>query len=125
MPVAALSAVALGSPWGCARPPGGFDSPEPASRLDAIAKAAQTRDQQAIPRLIELLESDDPVVRMASIRTLELLTGQTLGYDYAASPSLRRDAVDQWVRWYKERQPGTPDAHAGSRTADKRWAGTP
>jgi hypothetical protein len=97
---------------GCASPPGGFDSPDPATKLPAITKAALDHDLTAIPHLIESLQSDDPVVRMASIRTLQDLTGQTLGYDYADPPWVREDHVREWVEWYKRQglsqpEPGT------------------
>lgn len=114
-----MAAGGLGLGSGCARAPKGFDSPEPAARLDAITRAAERRDRASIPDLITLLGSDDPVVRLASIRTLELLTGQTLGYDYAASPAERKDMVDDWVRWYRENHPGRPDPQPGPGTADR------
>ena len=90
---------------GYAQPPGGFDSPEPGARLYAVAAAARTGDREAIPSLVALLESDDPAVRMLSIRTLERLTGQTLDYDHAAPEWKRRDAVGRWIDWYRS-QPG-------------------
>jgi hypothetical protein len=93
----------------CARPPVGFDSPEPASRLYAITDAARTMDRSAIPSLIALLDSDDPAVRMFSFRTLEKLTGQTLGYDHAAPEWEREPAVDRWIDWYQSR-PGSEEA---------------
>ena len=95
---------------GCATPPGGWDSPEPAARLQAIADAARAGDGTAIPHLIESLANDDPVVRMASIRTLEQLTGQTLGYDYAAPDWQRRDKIAAWVDWYRLQGPNNPGA---------------
>jgi hypothetical protein len=102
---------------GCARPPGGFDSPEPAARLYAVTEAARTDDRAAIPSLVALLDSDDPAVRMLSIRTLERLTGQTLGYDHAAPEWERRDAVGRWIDWYRS-QPGLEPAQpAPSRPA--------
>src|SRR5207237_1315387 len=83
LPASGLIIPALCAVFGaaCASPPRGFDSPVSDARLEAIGEAARTRDPAAIPHLIEMLESDDPAVRMASIRTLELITGQTLGYD--------------------------------------------
>jgi hypothetical protein len=93
----------------CSSPPGGFDSPEPASRLYAVTDAARTEDRSSIPSLIAFLDSDDPAVRMFSIRTLEQLTGQTLGYDHSAPEWERRPAVDRWIDWYRS-QPGSPPA---------------
>jgi hypothetical protein len=47
-----------------------------------------------------MLESDDPLERMMAIRALELMTGETHGYDYAAPEWDRRAAVDRWVEWH-------------------------
>jgi hypothetical protein len=85
----------------CASPPGGFDSPEPASKLTAITDAAERNDRSAIPHLIEALDNDDPVVRLAAIRALQRMTGQTLGYDYADHEWKRKQAADAWQRWYQ------------------------
>lgn len=98
---------------GCAKPPTGFESPVPAARLDAITEAAETGDRGAIPDLIAMLDSDDPVVRLAAIRTLERLTGETLGYDYAGPEWERRDKVAAWVEWYRVHQPGAWTADSG------------
>lgn len=96
-------------PAACASPPAGFDSPEPAARLAAITRAAEERDETAIPKLIEMLTSDDPVVRMAAIRTLERLTGTTMGYHYADPEWTRRERIREWVEWYSRQHPnGTP-----------------
>jgi HEAT repeat protein len=98
---------------GCADPPGGFESPVPAQRLRAVADAAEDRDRESIPELIRLLESDDPLVRMASIRTLERITGQTLGYEHSAPEHRRAETVRAWVEWYQGQSsaaqgPGSP-----------------
>jgi hypothetical protein len=101
---------------GCASPPAGFESPVPAARLEAITHAAQTRDEGSIPDLIAMLDSDDPVVRLAAIRTLERITGTTLGYDYAAPAWQRRDAVKAWADWYKVDGPDRPGTTPVSRS---------
>lgn len=120
-----IAALALAAA-GCAKPPTGFESPVPAARLDAITEAAETGDRSAIPNLITMLESDDPVVRMAAIRTLERLTGETLGYDYAGPEWERRDKVAAWVEWYRENQPGGgPGTQPGARTTDSGGVTTP
>lgn len=97
---------------GCMPPiPAGFDSPDPAMRLEAIASAGESRDPSAVPDLIEQLESTDPGARLLAIRALERITGETFGYDYAAPLWERAEAVDRWRRW--AHQPGhlsaTPD----------------
>lgn len=95
----AVAALATGV-CGCAAPPGGLDSPVPAERLRAVGRAVKDRDQSAVPKLITMLGSDDPVVRLAAIRALESLTGQTLGYDHAAAEARREEAIAAWVEWY-------------------------
>lgn len=90
---------------GCSYPEPGFNSPDPAALIPAIVAASETRDRRAIPDLIRSLDSQDPAVRFAAIQALERITGQTLGYDYAAPETDRRRQVDAWVRWYQE-QPG-------------------
>lgn len=77
-----------------------FDSPDSAARLRAIQKAAAEDDRSSIPKLIEMLDSDDSAVRLLSIRTLESMTGQTLGYDPIAPSYERTPAVNRWQEWY-------------------------
>jgi len=89
---------------GCAPVPVGFDAPSELRRLDAVVEAAQKDDRspETIRHIIEQLDSFDPAMRMISIRTLERLTGETLGYDYAAPVWERSLAVDHWVDWYEQ-----------------------
>ena len=108
-----LSILVLG---GCSMPPGGFDSPNPGAKLDAITDAAATEDRTHVKDLIECLDSDDPAVRMVSILTLERLTGETLGYDFAANESQREPAVRAWAEWYRQ-------GHAGADTGGATAAG--
>jgi HEAT repeat protein len=88
---------------GCASAPADFNSPEPAARNAAIVRAAQTKDQTAIPDLVRMLESDDPTTRVLAIRTLERLTGQTLGYHPQADEQSRKKAVADWAAWCANR----------------------
>lgn len=66
-----------------------------------MTRAARDGDKAAVAKVIPFLNSDDPVVRLAAIRTLEVLTGQTLGYEHAAPEWRRREMVEAWVEWYK------------------------
>lgn len=117
-----LGVAALG---GCAGPglDAGFDAPDHAARLHAIERAAEDGDRTAIPRLVWMLESEDPAARMLAIRVLERLTGQTHGYDYAAEAQERAAAVERWEAWLPSQgfapytpvgysQPPHPDADA-------------
>ncbi len=94
---------------GCTPIPKGFDSPEPAARIEAALEAADRGDRGAIPDLIGLLDSDDPATRMVGILALERLTGETLGYDYAAAEGEREAAVARWVEWYADLADLEPD----------------
>ena len=91
-------------PTGCANPDTavGFQENSPNARLRAIRQAAATGDQSAVPGLIGLLESDDPAERLLAIRSLEKITGQTLGYDHAAGREERQEAVQRWALWYTQ-----------------------
>lgn len=89
---------------GCIPPiPEGFDSPDPTKRLVAITDAGARTDANAIPDLIRQLESSDPAARMLAIRSLERITGETLGYDYASPGWERAAAVERWRRWADQR----------------------
>jgi hypothetical protein len=103
---ASLAAAALAA--GCAAPPAGVDSPDPHERLRAVAEATRRGDREAVPALVRLLDSDDPAVRMFSIRALERLTGTTLGYDHAAPEASRREAVARWVTYVEGEEPARP-----------------
>jgi hypothetical protein len=50
---------------------------------------------------------------MASIRTLQQLTGTTLGYDYTAPEWQRREQIQTWVDWYnRQKTPQSPSQPA-------------
>ncbi|MHC5023429.1 MAG: HEAT repeat domain-containing protein [Planctomycetota bacterium] len=84
----------------CAPSPlaGGFEEPSPPARLYAMTEVARSRDDSAIPQLVEQLDSDDAAVRWVAIRTLEHLTNETLGYRFDDPPAARRAATERWVR---------------------------
>lgn len=97
-----MGSVCLSVSAGCVDIPRGFDSPEPAARIDAAAKAAREGDLGSLAELIRLLESSDPAARLAAIRALERLTGQTMGYEHAGAVPERAAAVERWWVWYGE-----------------------
>ena len=76
----------------------GFDAPDPAARLHATVQAAAENDTTKLPQIVEQLDSDDPAVRMLAIYALERMTGEMLGYNFAAPESERRAAVEAWRR---------------------------
>ncbi len=87
---------------------GGFDSPDPASKLYAIQRAGEQQDRAAIPDLVEQLGSDDPAVRMMSINALERITGERLGYNPYGSLPERQDAIEGWAAAVREGKFGAP-----------------
>ena len=97
-PAQACTAVLLGT--GCGTPPpveADFDGREPASRMAAIAVAARSNDLDAVPRLVEQLDSGDPAVRMAAAQALKRITGETYDFEHDGTPADRGEAVDRWV----------------------------
>ena len=91
----------------CAAPPpsSDFSSPDSASRIASIEKAVQDRDAARVRQIVELLDSDDPAVRLVAITALETLTGQTNGYHYDDPPSARKSAVERWVVFVNRTRP--------------------
>lgn len=78
--------------------------------MAAITEAGMGEDESAIPDLIRMLESTDPGARLLAIRSLERLTGQTLGYDYAAPLWERSRAVERWRTWARARPDSEPES---------------
>lgn len=76
-------------------------SEEPASRLYAIQRAGSEQDRNAVPHLIDLLESSDPAERMLAIHALERITGRRLGYNPYAPPEERHTQAQAWARAYE------------------------
>lgn len=107
----ALAGGVAGGMVGCGGPAAdrGLDARDPAPRIGAVVEAASASDAGVEPRLVELLDSDDPAVRMLSIRALERRTGRTLGYDHAAQPADRAEAIQAWRVFLAARgEPGGP-----------------
>lgn len=87
-----------------------FDSDDPSERSAALVRAAATDDTSSIGAVIEMLDSGDPVVRMLAGRALLRMTGETMGYDYAAPSAERALAVARWREWYAEGHAGPSGA---------------
>ncbi len=98
MPIAILALTAAIPACAPRAEEGGFDSPNPAAKLYAIHDAGQARDADAVPHLIEQLNSDDPAVRMYAINALERITGRRMDYSPYAPPHQRRQAIQRWVQ---------------------------
>jgi len=90
----------IGSVSGCISPPEpGFDSPAPSKRIDAIVDASALEDNHSLLKLVEKLRSSVPSERMLAIRSLEIRTGTTLGYDHAAPHWQRLEAFQRWIEY--------------------------
>lgn len=72
---------------------------DPDVRIQAMAQAVESHDPQAVPYLVENLGSGNGDVRLFASLALEKLTGQTMGYEYYASPSQREQAIELWRKW--------------------------
>ena len=102
--------------WGCAPPipSGGFDAPDPASRIYAAVAVAQEfertgarPDHVVLEDLVAMLISADPAERLVASDTLRLVTGRNFGYlPYATMPE-RRVAADRWADWVRKQPTGT------------------
>ncbi len=80
----------------------GFDSPAPSKRIDAIIDASALEDDESLVQLVEMLRSNAPSERMFAIRSLEIRTGETLGYQHSAHDWQRVEAVGRWVEYLDE-----------------------
>ena len=105
-----ISAVMAGWISACAPPipSGGFDSPDPASRIYAAVGVAEQFEKDGVrpdvatlENLIRLLNSSDPAARLVAGDTLRLVTGVNLGFQASAPLSERMVATQRWVRWVK------------------------
>ncbi len=107
---------------GCAVPrtpyPLSFNSFRADERIMAARYAAETRDRQAIPLLVDRLEDEDSAVRLFTILSLEKLTGTRLGYEYHADEVDRARAVRRWRRYLEDTAASQPESvSVGPRSA--------
>ena len=117
----ASSLLLLGGLTACAPPipSGGFDAPDSASRIYAAVRVAAAfgetgarPDQATLRDLVQMLLSTDPAERLVAGDTLELVTGEDLGFD-ASDPLVRRlAAADRWAAWVVDSTPD--DARGGA-----------
>lgn len=105
--------------WGCAPPipSGGFEGPDPASRIYAAAEVAKTYQatgveptHAALRHLVTMLVSSDPAERLVAVDTLRLVTGRSFGYRPYDPLSERRMAADRWSTWIQHDAPAPKGA---------------
>lgn len=85
--------------------------PSPARRTQAVLMVAQERREASVPALIEMLDDEDPAVRLAAAETLTRLTGRATDYRPWDDATRRRAAVLDWRAWWAS-QPGEREAQA-------------
>lgn len=94
---------------GCSSVDVGFDSPNPQGRTLALAHAAKTGDDAAIPEMIVLLNSVDSAERMFAIHCLVREAGETMGYRHYAPEAERLVAQRRWADWWSAREAGAEE----------------
>lgn len=95
----ALSACAPDRPRPL-RPADDLRDVNPTRRVQAVAECVRTRDVTQVDRLIDLLDDDDPAVRLMAGQALTDLTGRATGYQAHATPAERRAQVEDWRAWW-------------------------
>lgn len=111
--IAAFASISGGCAASSAQLRRQMEAIDPADRIDAMIKAARRKDAGLTPALVDRLDDEDPAVRMYAILALERMTGERLGYSYAAPTAKRRDAVEAWRNYIAQTQ-----GHGGSQVAD-------
>ena len=81
-----------------------FQHEDPSVRNRAIAIAGRTRDQGAVPYLVDRLTDSQKDVRFFAILSLKRITGETMDYRYYDPPEKRKEAVRRWREWVAGRQ---------------------
>ncbi len=99
-------------------------------RILGVRAAAEAKDAESVPLLVDRLEDEDDAVRFFSILALEKITGQRFGYNYASTAQQRAKAVEKWRAFVREEgartrtpaegAPGESDRNAGGRPSVSR-----
>jgi len=85
------------------RPESDLAHPHAGVRMRAVGEARQAGGTEHVPAVIELLDDDDPGVRMAAGSALLELTGHDTGYEPWADPAERRRQGEAWRAWWATR----------------------
>ena len=73
-----------------------LESQDPLIRIRAMKWACDNNVHEAVPPLVDSLQSDDEAVRFYAIQTLRRITGTDCGYDYKSPADRRAAAVKHW-----------------------------
>lgn len=83
-----------------------FQDENPKVRIEAIAETARSKDNAALPFLVDRLTDTEPDVRFFAIGALKDLTGQALGYKHYQPAKQRNEAVERWRQWLRKTRGG-------------------
>ena len=114
---ASVAAVAGGLVWACcAVLLGGcnlltsgdyvknISASQPEVATEAMNKAAEKKNRQAIVPLVKRLYDEDPVIRLSAIKALKTITGEDMGY-HSYEPEVKRiAAIKRWEAWLIEQK---------------------
>ncbi|MFZ4574135.1 MAG: hypothetical protein ACOYN0_07040 [Phycisphaerales bacterium] len=101
-----------------------FESSSPQARNKAIVAEVGKGSSADLRHLVRMLEAKEPSTRLLAIEGLDRLTGQRLGYDFAADDDDRAEAVARWQAWAAERNKSrAPTPKADSAAAEVETGG--
>ena len=84
-----------------------LQSEDPLERIAGAKQAAEAKDPEAVPLLIDRLEDDDEAVRMYTIMALRRLEGTDLGYKYWSDEVDRARAAQRWREYLRAKRQQT------------------
>ena len=73
-----------------------LESSDSAVIIMAIKRAGDSKEQAAVPHLVDCLQNEDKSVRFYAAEALRRITGTDRGYDYKEPPQARAAAVKRW-----------------------------
>ena len=77
---------------------------QPEVATEAMNKAAEKKNRQAIVPLVKRLYDEDPVIRLTAIKALKNITGEDMGY-HSYEPEVKRiTAIKRWEAWLIEQK---------------------
>jgi hypothetical protein len=82
------------------RPEVALTDPAAFRRMEALREVSRTKDEKHVPQLIEMLDDEDPGVRLMAGAVLTDVTGHQSAYQAHAGPVERRDQMLAWRSWW-------------------------
>ena len=105
----ALGVPLVGPAAGCSLAPKNFrklNDPAPIVRARSVGLGGDLPQGRVIPALIDRLEDENSVVRLAAFEQLRKKTGRSFGFVPWGDDAERSRAVASWRSWWKDRQGG-------------------